>query len=100
MVDAFDASHEAVLGGEFVVTGVLGQRVAMRAREALRDPDADPAKAGSSGAMIVVDFPQGTTPPEKDETISSGDARAFVIKSVRRGGNGQITIFTEEQAKQ
>ncbi len=100
MVDAFDPSHEAVLGGEFVVTGVLGQRVAMRAREALRDPDADPAKAGSSGAMIVVDFPQGTTPPEKDETISSGDARTFVIKSVRRGGNGQITIFAEEQAKQ
>ena len=100
MVDRFDPSAEALLGGDFVVTGVLGQRVALRAREALRDRDADPTVAGSTGAMIVVDFPKGVVPPAKDEVFSRGGGDGFVIKSVRRSGSGQITIFAEEPAKQ
>ncbi len=100
LVDRFDPSAEPLLGGDFVVTGVLGQRVALRAREALRDPDADPTVAGTTGAMIVVDFPKGVVPPAKDEVFSRGGKDAFVIKSVGRSGSGQITIFAEDPTKQ
>ena len=100
LVDRFDPSAEPLLGGDFVVTGVLGQRVALRAREALRDPDADPTVAGTTGAMIVVDFPKGVVPPAKDEVFSRGGKDAFVIKSVGRSGSGQITIFAEDPVKQ
>ena len=99
LVDSFDPSAEMVISGEFVVTGVLGQRVALRASEALRDRDADPTVAGTTGAMIVVDFPQGTQPPAKDTTFSRDGARGFRIKSIRRSGTGQITIMAEDAAK-
>ena len=99
LVDSFDPTSESMLGGEFVVTGVLEQRVALRARESLRDPDADPTKAGSTGAMIIVDFPKGVIPPAKDTTFSREGSRGFLIKSVRRSGTGQITIFAEDARK-
>ena len=96
LVENFDPASESLLSGEFVVTGVLEQRVALRARESLRDPDADPTKAGSSGAMIIVDFPKGVLPPAKDTTFSRDGKRSFVIKSIRRSGTGQITILAED----
>jgi hypothetical protein len=99
LVDNFDPAAGATLGGEFVVTAVLDQRVALRASESLRDRDADPTQPGSSGAMIVVDFPKGVAPPAKDSTFSRNGERGFVIKSIRRAGNGQITILAEESAK-
>lgn len=99
LVENFDPSSESLLAGEFVVTGVLEQRVALRARESLRDADADPTKAGSSGAMIIVDFPKGVVPPAKDTTFSRDENRSFVIKSIRRSGTGQITILAEDLQK-
>ena len=96
MVDHFPKDARAVLSGDFVVTGVLGTRVALRARESLRDPDADPSRAGSSGALIVVEYPPGVTVPEKDATFTRDAARGFVIRDVIRGRNGQITIVTNE----
>ena len=99
LVDHFESPSESFLSGEFVVTGVLGQRVALRAREALRDPDADPTIAGSSGAMIIVDFPKDVTPPVKDATFTRDGKTGFRIKSVRRSGTGQITILAEESQK-
>jgi hypothetical protein len=99
LVDSFDPASKVILGGEFVVTGVLGQRVAMRAKEALRDKDADPTLPGTTGAMIVVDFPKGVLPPAKDSTFSRDGGRGFLIKSVRRGQNGHITILAEDQLR-
>jgi hypothetical protein len=99
MVDGFDPTSGVVLEGEFVVTGVLGQRVALRSRDALRDPDADPAKPGTSGAMIVVDFPKGVLPPAKDSSFSRDAAHGFLIKSVRRGQNGHITVLAEDRSE-
>ena len=99
MVDEFDPAAQALLAGEFVVTGVLGQRVALRSRDALRDPDADPTKPGTNGAMIVVDFPKGVSPPVKDSSFLRDAAHGFLIKSVYRGQNGHITILTEDPAK-
>ncbi len=99
LVDNFESTSESFLSGEFVVTGVLGQRVALRAREALRDPDADPTIAGSNGAMIIVDFPKGVLPPAKDATFTRDGKKGFRIKSIRRLGTGQITILAEESQK-
>ena len=98
LVDHFPADEQAVLSGDFVVTGVLGTRVALRTRESLRDPDADPSRAGSNAALIVVEYPQGVTVPEKDATLTRHASSGFVIRSVIRGRNGQITILVNEAA--
>ncbi len=68
----------------------------MRAREALRDREADPTVPGTSGAMIVVEFPAGQTPPAKDATIARDAQNGFVIRSVRRGQGGQIMILADD----
>lgn len=100
LVDRFAANGPGALSGDFVVTGVLGTRVALRTRESLRDPNADPARAGSNAALIVVDFPAGTAIPEKGATFSRNAERGFVIRDVVRGRNGQITIVADERASE
>ena len=98
LVDHFPANEAAVLSGDFVVTGVLGRRVALRTRESLRDPSADPTSPGSSAALIVVEFPAGVAIPEKDATFTRDGERGFVIRDVIKGRNGQITIVANERA--
>ena len=85
-----------MLSGEFVVTGVLGTRVALRTRESLRDPAADPSRPGSNAALIVVEYPQGVVVPGKDAVFTRDAERGFVIRDVIRGRNGQITIVASE----
>ncbi|MEI7821098.1 MAG: hypothetical protein WCK55_09295 [Verrucomicrobiota bacterium] len=97
LVERFAAGGPAVLSGDFVVTGVLGTRVALRTRESLRDPDADPKRPGGNAALIVVEYPAGVAIPQKDATFSRDAARGFVIRDVIRGRNGQITIVANER---
>ena len=89
-----------MLRGDFVVTGVLGRCVALRTRESLRDPAADPTSPGSSAALIVVEFPPGVAIPEKDATFTRDGDRGFVIRDVIKGRNGQITIVANERASE
>jgi hypothetical protein len=98
LVERFAAGGPAVLSGDFVVTGVLGTRVALRTRDSLRDPDADPKRPGGNAALIVVEYPAGVAIPQKDATFSRDAARGFVIRDVIRGRNGQITIVANERA--
>ncbi len=100
LVDRFAAGGPALLSGDFVVTGVLGTRVALRTRESLRDPDADPKRPGSNAALIIVEYPAGAAIPQKDATFSRDAARGFVIRDVIRGRNGQITIVANERASE
>ena len=87
-----------MLSGDFVVTGVLGRRVALRTSESLRDPNADPARPGSNAALIVVEYPADAAIPEKDAIFTREAQRGFVIRNVIRGRNGQITIVASERA--
>jgi hypothetical protein len=96
LVDQFAQDQPVALTGDFVVTGVLGQRVALRTRESLRDAKADPTQPGTSAALIVVDFPPGMTPPAKDTAFSRDGERAFQVRDVIRGRNGQITIVAAD----
>ena len=96
LVDHFPANERAVLSGDFVVTGVLGTRVALRTRESLRDPNADPGRTGGNAALIVVEYPAGATVPEKDATFTRDAERGFVIRDVIRGRNGHITIIVND----
>jgi hypothetical protein len=98
LVDRYTAGEPAVLSGNFVVTGVLGRRVALRTTESLRDAGADPTVPGNSAALIVVEYPEGAAIPEKDATFTREGERGFVIRDVIRGRNGQITIVTNERA--
>jgi hypothetical protein len=99
MVEQFKGATPTVLTGEFVVTGVLGQRVALRTRESLRDSKADPTLPGTNAALIVVDFPPGTSPPAKDTTLTRTPDQAFLIRDVIRQKNGQITIVAMDQSR-
>ena len=99
MVEQFKAATPTVLTGEFVVTGVLGQRVALRTRESLRDSKADPTQPGTTAALIVVDFPPGTPPPAKDTTLTRTGDKAFLIRDVIRQKNGQITIVAMDASR-
>lgn len=99
LVEHFDTNQPTVLTGEFVVTGVLGQRVALRSRDSLRDAKADPTQPGSSAALIVVDFPPGVQPPAKDAVFSRDGEKGFRVRDVIRGRNGQITIVAAEGAR-
>jgi|GEM_PF-1035561 len=96
MVEKFTPASGAYLTGEFVVTGVVGQRVAMRSRASINNPDADPTKPGSEAALIVLDYPAGVTPPLKDATVSPGAETGLRIRNVVRGKFGQITIVTDQ----
>jgi len=99
LVEKYKSEEPAILRGDFVVTGVLGHRVALRTRDSLRDPDADPTKPGNSAALIVVDF-EGTAPPAKDSTLTRVSAGGFLVRDVIRGRNGQITIVAVERPGQ
>ena len=99
LVEKYATEEPAVLSGDFVVTGVAGQRVALRTRESLRDPDADPTKPGNAAALIVVDYPEGVAPPQKDSSVVRDSARGFPIRDVIRGRNGQIMIVTAERER-
>ena len=99
LVEKFSGSQQTVLTGDFVVTGVLGQRVALRTRESLRDANADPSQPGTTAAFIVVDFPPGVPPPAKDSSFSRDGERGFLVRDVIRGPNGQITIVAAEPAR-
>jgi hypothetical protein len=98
LVERYSTTEPAVLSGDFVVTGVLGRRVALRTRESLRDPDADPTRPGSNAALVVAEFPADAAIPEKDATFSRDAERGFVIRDVIRGRNGQIMIVVNERA--
>ena len=99
MVEKYASEEPAVLSGDFVVTGVVGQRVALRTRESLRDPEADPTMPGNTGALIVVDYPEGVAPPKKDSSVVRDSARGFPIRDVIRDRNGQILIVTAERER-
>jgi hypothetical protein len=93
LVGVYKAEQPAYLRGDFVVTGVLGQRAALRTRDSLRNPNADPNQPGSDAALIVIDYPAGATPPAKDTMFSRGSNEAFAIRDIIRGRTGQITII-------
>ena len=100
LVEKYGSEEPAILSGDFVVTGVLGRRVALRTRDSLRDPEADPTKPGNTAALIVVDYPEGVVPPAKDSSLTRDSARGFLIRDVIRGRNGQITIVAAERGRQ
>ena len=98
LVDRYPTSEPALLAGDFVVTGVLGRRVALRTAESLRDPNADPTLPGNGAALIVVEYPVDAAIPPMDAAFTRDAERGFVIRDVIRGRDGQITIVVNERA--
>lgn len=99
MVEDFDPNGRALLAGEFIVTGVLGQRAALRTRDSLRDAKADPTQPGTGAALIVVDYPTGTPPPTQDSTLTRTGETLFEIRNVVRRRDGQIVIVVTERSR-
>lgn len=72
------------LQGDFVVTAAGGNRAVLRSRR------------NASAARIMVEFPSGAFPPREGEAVSRDNQRPFLIRQVRRGEDGELTIYVRE----
>lgn len=74
--------------GRFVVTASTEGRAVLR-------PVAYDADS-SSNVRIVVEYPAGTRAPAEGTQIARGNLRPFQVMDVRRGGDGQVNVYTRE----
>jgi len=67
-------------------------------RAVLRSQNAsgDPTKPGSGSARVIVEYPGSAVPPPEGAMFSRDENRAFEVRNVRRGEDGQINIYVRE----
>lgn len=87
-----DIGERLYLRGSFVVTASRENHAVLRAQGATGDP----TKPGTGSARIMVEYPPSAAPPPEGATFARDDQRGFEIRDVRRGADGQITIFVRE----
>jgi len=87
-----DLGERLYLRGSFVVTASGENRAVLRAQGA----SGDPGKPGSGTARVIVEYPNAASPPPEGSTFSRDDSRAFEVRDVRRGADGQINIYVRE----
>lgn len=80
------------LQGSFVVTASGSDRAVLRSRSAVSSPIGGKA----ANVRIIVDFPGGTTPPQKDAAVSRDALRPFEIMDISSGEDGQINVRVRE----
>jgi hypothetical protein len=80
------------LRGNFIVTASGENRAVMRPQ--------DGAATDRRGARVMVEFPAGAKPPPEGSTVARDDSRPFRIMDVRRGGDGEVTIYVREVTRQ
>lgn len=74
--------------GRFVVTASTEGRAVLR--PVAYDTDS------SSNVRIVVEYPAGTRAPAEGTQVARGNLRPFQVMDVRRGGDGQVNVYTRE----
>jgi hypothetical protein len=80
------------LNGRFTVTASGNGRAVLRPQGGI----ATLTGGSSSKVRVIVDFPQGSTPPTEGNIISRDSRRPFLITSVKRGDDGLINIYVRE----
>lgn len=80
------------LAGSFVVTASGENRAVLRSLNATGDP----SQPGSGSARVIVEYPASAAPPTEGATFARDASRAFEIRDVRRGADGQINVYVRE----
>lgn len=73
--------------GNFEVSASGGNRAVLR------------SKRGSQKIRIIVDYPSGSTPPAKGDSVQRDAQRPFQITSVEKAADGQINVYAREVTK-
>ena len=82
--DGSYGSERLYLVGRFVVTGWAAERVVLRSEQQLPK------------ARIVAIYPFSLLTPPASSELTRDDKRPFQIMDVRRGTDGQVTIYVRE----
>lgn len=82
------------LQGNFVVTASGSNRAVLRAQNAVSGPLAVLGKTGTT--RVIVEFPEGQTPPSEGSQFSRDARRPFLITDIRRTEDGQVNVYARE----
>ncbi|HEV2047539.1 MAG TPA: hypothetical protein VGQ95_13205 [Chthoniobacterales bacterium] len=94
IADRGTAGERVYLKGQFVVNFSDANRAVLRPRSKLTDTVLH-FGAGSS-TRIIVEFPNGYTPPPRGSVVSRDEARPLEITEVRKQEDGQLNVFARE----
>jgi hypothetical protein len=86
------AGERIYLRGQFVVNFSDANRAVMRPKKGL----ADSVLHFGSAPRIIVDFPNGYTPPQQGAVVTRDEQRPFEITDVRKRDDGQLNVFVRE----
>jgi hypothetical protein len=86
------AGERVYLRGQFVVNFSDSNRAVMRPRKGI----ADSVLHFGSNTRIIVEFPNGYSPPRQGAVVSRDEARPFEITEIRKQGDGQLNVFVRE----
>ena len=87
------AGERIYLKGQFVVNFSDANRAVLRPRTRLASAM---LHLGNTPTRIIVEFPEGYTPPAQGTVVSRDEARPLEITEVRRQEDGQLNVFARE----
>lgn len=88
------AGERVYLKGQFVVNFSDANKAVMRPRSKLTDKVLH--LGGGSSTRIVVEFPNGYTPPPQGSVVNRDELRPFEITEVRKQEDGELNVFVRE----
>ena len=88
------AGERVYLKGQFVVNFSDAHRAVLRPRTRLTESVL--SLGGGSGTRIIVEFPEGYTPPQQGASVTRDEARPYEITEVRKQADGQLNVFVRE----
>ncbi len=88
------AGERIYLKGQFVVNFSDANKAVMRPRAKLTDKVLH--FGGGSSTRIVVEFPNGYTPPPQGAVVNRDELRPYEITEVRKQEDGQLNVFVRE----
>jgi hypothetical protein len=93
IADQGTGGERIYLKGQFVVNFSDANRAVLRPRGKLTD---SVLHFGAAPTRIIVEFPNGYTPPPPGSTVSRDDARPLEITQVQKQEDGQLNVFARE----
>src|SRR5207248_8582726 len=88
------AGERVYLKGQFVVNFSDANKAVLRPRAKLTDKVLH--LGGGSSTRIVVEFPNGYTPPAQGAVFFFKQQTAYEITEVRKQEDGQLNVFVRE----
>jgi hypothetical protein len=85
LADSGVSGERLYLGGRFVVSASGGKRAVLR-----------PENYSGKDTRVIVDYPDGVTPPPEGTTFTRSEMRPFQITDARIGTDGKVNVFARE----